>query len=98
MDSRAVDSLLNFETVKYYNAECFEVEQYSKAIREYQEMEWKSEMTMNLLDTIQNGIIQAGLLIGCCLCMKRIADKQMAVGQFVLYISYLTQLYGPLNW
>ncbi|KND00392.1 uncharacterized protein SPPG_04715 [Spizellomyces punctatus DAOM BR117] len=99
MEAKAVDSLLNFETVKYYNAEEFEVDQYTKAVKEYQKADFTSSMTLSVLNTTQNVIIQVGLLVGCLLCAKRIVyDKTMTVGDFVLYLSYITQLYGPLNW
>jgi ATP-binding cassette, subfamily B (MDR/TAP), member 6 len=54
---------------------------------------------MWILDTLQNLIIHAGLLSGSMLCAKRILiDQSMTVGDFVLYLSYLTQLYEPLNY
>lgn len=99
MEAKAVDSLLNFETVKYYNAEEFEVDQYANAVKEYQKADWQSSVSLSVLNTAQNVIIQVGLLAGCLLCAKRITiDRTMTVGDFVLYLSYITQLYGPLNW
>lgn len=99
MEAKAVDSLLNFETVKYYNAEDFEADQYCDAIDEYQKAALKSNMTSTLLNLLQNIIIQTGLLIGCFICALRIIRLEgMTVGDFVLYLSYITQLYGPLNW
>jgi ABC-type transport system involved in Fe-S cluster assembly fused permease/ATPase subunit len=54
---------------------------------------------MWILDGLQNVIIQGGLLAGCLLCAKRILiDQTMTVGDFVLFLSYMTQLYGPLNY
>lgn len=99
MQAKAVDSLLNFETVKYYNAENYEVRQYVDAIKEYQVADWQSSVSLSILNTAQNVIISLGLLSGCLLCASRIAnDGSMSVGDFVLYLSYITQLYGPLNW
>ena len=99
MEAKAVDSLINFETVKYYNAERFESIGYYKCIEKFQKAELLSNATMWLLDSVQNIIIQVGLLAGCLLCAKRVLiDKTMAVGDFVLYLSYLTQLYEPLNY
>ncbi|KAI9218365.1 hypothetical protein BC828DRAFT_388877 [Blastocladiella britannica] len=98
MEARAVDSLLNFETVKYYNAEAFEVSQYAKAMREYQDADWLSSLTTSWLSMSQNLIIQLGLLAGAMLCAYRVAVRRsMTVGEFILFISYITQLYGPLN-
>ncbi|KAJ3056312.1 Homocysteine S-methyltransferase 1 [Rhizophlyctis rosea] len=99
MEAKAVDSLLNFETVKYYNAEDFEVGQYTEAVLKYQKADYVSSITLWVLNTTQNFIIQIGLVVGCLLCAKRIiVDQTMTVSDFVLYLSYITQLYGPLNW
>ncbi|KAJ3330284.1 ATP-binding cassette sub- B member 6, mitochondrial [Blyttiomyces sp. JEL0837] len=98
MEAKAVDSLLNFETVKYFCAEDFEVNQYTKAIEEYQEAEYLSSLAYWVLSTAQNLVIQGGLLAGCILCAKRIlVDHTMDLGDFVLYYTYVNQLYGPLN-
>jgi hypothetical protein len=95
---RAVDSLLNFETVKYFGNEKWEVEEYDKAIRRYQVADWKSSSSLNLLNSAQNAVITLGLLAGLLLCAKRVIDHQLSVGDFVAFITYLLQLYQPLNW
>ena len=59
-----VDSLLNYETVKYFSAENFEINSYYNKILNYQKEEFKNSLTLNLLNTIQNIIISTGLLIG----------------------------------
>jgi ATP-binding cassette subfamily B (MDR/TAP) protein 6 len=70
-----------------------------EAINQYQYADLISQGTMWILDGLQNFIIQGGLLAGCLLCAKRILmDKTMTVGDFVLFLSYMTQLYGPLNY
>ncbi|KAJ1939145.1 ATP-binding cassette-type vacuolar membrane transporter Hmt1, partial [Linderina macrospora] len=98
MEARAVDSLLNFETVKYYNAEQFEGKEYSQAVDEFQVAEWKSNAAMNLLNMAQNLMIQLGLLAGALLSAKRVSDGDMTVGDFTMLLAYITQLYEPLNW
>ncbi|KAJ3410394.1 Homocysteine S-methyltransferase 1 [Chytridiales sp. JEL 0842] len=99
VEAKAVDSLLNFETVKYYNAEDFEVDQYSAAVDRYQAADFVSSVSQSVLNTAQNLIIQAGLLIGCLLCARRIiVEGTMNLGDFVLYLTYITQLYVPLNY
>jgi len=67
--ARSVDSLLNFETVKYYGAEAYEVESYRKAILDFQIQEWKSMITLNILNILQNIIVSGGLLLGSLLCL-----------------------------
>ncbi|XP_077298500.1 ABC transporter ATP-binding protein/permease Hmt-1 [Arctopsyche grandis] len=97
--ARSVDSLLNFETVKYYGAEQYEVMSYKEAITDYQKEEWSSMFTLNILNTMQNVIVCAGLLAGSLLCMKMIVYKEgLSVGDYVLFSSYIIQLYVPLNW
>ncbi|KAI0233623.1 ATP-binding cassette sub-family B member 6, mitochondrial [Lamellibrachia satsuma] len=98
-NGRGVDSLLNFETVKYYNAESFEVEKYREAILKFQVSEWKSNASLNVLNSVQNIVINCGLLIGSLLCAWFVVDnRDMTVGDYVLFSTYLVQLYAPLNW
>ncbi|XP_022195861.2 ATP-binding cassette sub-family B member 6, mitochondrial [Nilaparvata lugens] len=96
---RSVDSLLNFETVKYYGAEAYEVEAYRESILQYQEEEWKSVVSLQLLNTLQNTVISGGLLVGSLFCVYLVTIKQeLTAGDYVLFASYLIQLYVPLNW
>ncbi|XP_017390707.1 ATP-binding cassette sub-family B member 6, mitochondrial isoform X1 [Cebus imitator] len=96
--ARAVDSLLNFETVKYYNAEGYEVERYREAIIKYQGLEWKSNASLVLLNQTQNLVIGLGLLAGSLLCAYFVSEQKLQVGDFVLFGTYIIQLYMPLNW
>ncbi|XP_072253681.1 ATP-binding cassette sub-family B member 6 isoform X2 [Leuresthes tenuis] len=96
--SRAVDSLLNFETVKYYNAEDYEVRCFEEAILRYQRCEWKSSASLALLNQAQNIIIGSGLLAGSLLCAYLVSLGQFQVGDYVLFGTYIIQLYTPLNW
>lgn len=72
LNARSVDSLLNFETVKYYGAESYEVKSYREAIFKFQIEEWKSMITLNILNTIQNVIVCSGLLAGSLLCLHMV--------------------------
>ncbi|KAM4608724.1 ATP-binding cassette sub-family B member 6-like [Polymixia lowei] len=96
--SRAVDSLLNFETVKYYNAEDYEVRCFEEAILKYQECEWRSSASLALLNQTQNIIIGSGLLAGSLLCAYLVTEGHFQVGDYVLFGTYIIQLYTPLNW
>ncbi len=95
--AKAVDSLLNFETVKYYGAENYEVDRFRTAILSYQTAEWKSLASLNILNSGQNIIISIGLLVGAALCAYRVKQGDLTVGDFVLYCTYIIQLYSPLN-
>uniref|UniRef100_A0A663FB24 ATP-binding cassette sub-family B member 6 n=1 Tax=Aquila chrysaetos chrysaetos TaxID=223781 RepID=A0A663FB24_AQUCH len=96
--SRAVDSLLNFETVKYYNAENYEVNRFNDAIVKYQVSEWKVSASLGLLNQTQNLVIGLGLLAGSLLCAYFVTENKLQVGDFVLFGTYIIQLYTPLNW
>ncbi|KAH8358778.1 hypothetical protein KR093_002463, partial [Drosophila rubida] len=97
--ARSVDSLLNFETVKYYGAETYEVDCYRAAILKYQKEEFLSMLTLNMLNTAQNIILCLGLLTGSLLCVYLVVHHQtLTVGDFVLFTTYLMDLYMPLNW
>ncbi|PKC10833.1 hypothetical protein RhiirA5_413840 [Rhizophagus irregularis] len=96
--SKAVDSLLNFETVKYYNAEQFEIRRYDEAIVKFQVADYKVSATLNMLNLSQNLVITIGLLAGCLLCAWKVARGDFRVGDFILFVTYINQLYGPLNW
>ncbi|XP_022535973.2 ATP-binding cassette sub-family B member 6 isoform X1 [Astyanax mexicanus] len=96
--SKAVDSLLNFETVKYYNSEGYEVSRFEEAILKYQSSEWKASASLALLNQTQNLIIGSGLLAGSLLCAYFVTVDKFQVGDYVLFGTYIVQLYTPLNW
>lgn len=95
--SISVDSLLNFETVKYYNAEQYEVGRFRDAFVAYQALEWIASATLSLLNTVQNFVISGGLLVGSLYAGYLVSEGEFTVGDYVLFGTYLTQLYGPLN-
>lgn len=93
----AVDSLLNFETVKYYNNEAFEVKRYDEKIKDFLSSQWWTLMSLNLLNTAQNFVITGGLLGGMLYCGTLVSEGRLTIGDFVLFMSYMKQLYAPLN-
>ncbi|CAF3945798.1 unnamed protein product, partial [Rotaria sp. Silwood2] len=98
MSGTAVDSLLNFETVKYYGAEQYEVTQYQDAIEKYQKAEWINQLTLQLLNISQAVLIGIGLTVGSLYCAWLVNIKhELTVGDYVLYGTYILQLYTPLN-
>ncbi|XP_056632959.1 ATP-binding cassette sub-family B member 6 [Diorhabda sublineata] len=97
--ARSVDSLLNFETVKYYGAEQYEVDAFKEAVLKYQEEEFRSSVTLNILNTMQNILICGGLLAGSLLCVYLVVvPHTLLPGDYVLFATYIVQLYVPLNW
>ena len=94
---KAVDSLLNFETVKYFANEEHEARRYDAALRAYEHAAVKSETTLTLLNLGQGIIIALGLVGVMTLAAEGVSAGQMTVGDFVMVNAYLIQLYTPLN-
>ena len=96
-NTKSVDSLLNYETVKYFANEEHEAERYDRSLRAYERAAVKSETTLALLNIGQVTIIAIGLIGIMLLAGQGVAAGQMTVGDFVLVNTYLIQLYQPLN-
>ena len=95
--TKAVDSLLNFETVKYFGNEAHEAARFDGARARYEKAAVKSQVTLNMLNLGQAFIIAGGLGLVMLMAAWGVQDKSMTVGQFVLVNTYLMQLYQPLN-
>ena len=96
-NTRAVDSLLNYETVKYFNAEKEEARRYEQAMRNYEEAAVKSRTSLSLLNIGQGVLIAVGLYVVMMLAGLSVADGKHSAGDFVVVYSYILQLYLPLN-
>ncbi|TNN15939.1 ATP-binding cassette sub-family B member 6 [Schistosoma japonicum] len=96
-NTKAVDAVLNFETVKYYNAEQFETDRYNQAFLDYQKADWWNAFTLNVLNTTQNVVISVGFTFGILLCARDVVNETLTVGHFVLFCTYIIQLYSPLS-
>lgn len=96
-NTKAVDSLLNFETVKYFNAEAHEAARYDVAMRGYEQSAVQSKVSLALLNIGQAAIIAGGLTIIMIMAAQGVRDGTMTVGDFVMVNTYLLQLYLPLN-
>jgi ATP-binding cassette subfamily B protein len=96
-NTKAIDSLLNFETVKYFANEAHEAERFDKALRGYERASVKSQTTLAALNIGQGIIIATGLVTVMLLAAGGVSRGTMTVGDFVLVNVYLVQLYAPLN-
>jgi len=96
-NTKSVDSLLNYETVKYFANEEHEAERYDRALRAYERAAVKSETTLAFLNIGQGTIIAIGLIGIMLLAGQGVAAGRMTIGDFVLVNTYLIQLYQPLN-
>jgi len=96
-NTKAIDSLLNFETVKYFGNEKHEAHRYDGSLDRYERAYTRSEVTLNMLNAGQAAVIAVGLTIVMLLAARGVARGEMSVGDFVLVNTYLIQLYLPLN-
>ncbi|WP_040567093.1 ABCB family ABC transporter ATP-binding protein/permease [Magnetospirillum molischianum] len=95
--AKAIDSLLNFETVKYFCNEKHEAGRYDSSLHIYEAAAIKSKVSLSLLNIGQGAIIAVGLTLVMIQAAQGVAEGRMTVGDFVLVNSYLVQLYLPLN-
>jgi len=95
--TRAVDSLLNFETVKYFNNESFETKQYSANLSAWEQARVDNRLSLALLNSGQALIIGLGVTALMYLAAKGVAEGTMTIGDLVMVNLYLLQLFVPLN-
>ena len=95
--TRAVDSLLNFETVKYFSAEEIEAKRYSQALSKYEAAAVQSRTSLSFVNIGQGLIISTGLALVMGMAGHDIHAGNISIGSFVVVNTYLIQLYLPLN-
>ncbi|MDE0956779.1 MAG: ABC transporter ATP-binding protein/permease [Pseudomonadales bacterium] len=95
--TRAVDSLLNYETVKYFNNEAFEAEQYNVNLQAWEQARVDNRLSLALLNSGQALIIGLGVTCLMYLAAKGVADGSMTIGDLVMVNLYLLQLFVPLS-
>ncbi|MHA1566558.1 MAG: ABCB family ABC transporter ATP-binding protein/permease [Alphaproteobacteria bacterium] len=96
-NTKAIDSLLNYETVKYFGNEEHEAQRYDKAVQRYETMAVRSLTSLSLVNIGQGFIISTGLIGNMVMAGFGVADGTMTVGDFVAVNAYLIQLSMPLN-
>jgi ATP-binding cassette, subfamily B, heavy metal transporter len=96
-NTRAIDSLLNYETVKYFGNEEFEARRYDENLRKYEDAATKSESSLGLLNIGQSLIIAAAVTALMLLASEGVAAGSFTLGDLVLVNGLLIQLYIPLN-
>lgn len=95
--SRAIDSLLNYETVKYFNNEKFESDRYDVELEAWEQARRKNRLTLFGLNGGQALIISIAMTSMLLLAAKGVVDKTMTLGDFVLINAFMMQLFMPLN-
>lgn len=96
-NTRAIDSLLNYETVKYFNNEAYEAEQYNVNLQAWEQARVNNRLSLALLNSGQALIIGIGLTAMMYLAAKGVVDGSMTLGDLVMVNAYLLQLFVPLG-
>ena len=95
--TRAIDSLLNYETVKYFNNEAFESRRYDESLQRLRRARLKSQTSLSLLNTGQQLIISVALVAMLWRATQGVIDQRMTLGDLVMINAFMIQLYIPLN-
>ena len=96
-NSRAIDALLNFETVKYFNNEEFEARRYEQGLESFRRAQVRSQTTLSMLNTGQQLIIALSLVAMLWRATQGVVDGRLTLGDLVMINAFLIQLYIPLN-
>jgi ABC-type transport system involved in Fe-S cluster assembly fused permease/ATPase subunit len=96
-NTRAIDSLLNYETVKYFGNEEFEARRYDEGLQRYERAAVKSQSSLSLLNTGQSAIIAVAVTLILWRATAGVIDGSMTLGDMVLVNAFMIQLYIPLN-
>jgi ABC-type transport system involved in Fe-S cluster assembly fused permease/ATPase subunit len=96
-NTKAIDSLLNYETVKYFSAEEREASRYDRSMERYEQASVKAYTSLAVLNTGQTVIFTAGLTASMMMCALGVRSGQNTVGDFVMVNAMMIQLYQPLN-
>ncbi|MFN3883998.1 MAG: ABCB family ABC transporter ATP-binding protein/permease [Rhodocyclaceae bacterium] len=96
-NTRAIDSLLNYETVKYFNNEAWEKARYDQQMQKWEAAQIKSQVSLSYLNLGQSLIIAVGVTLMMWRAAVGVMDGSMTVGDIVLVNAFLIQLYIPLN-
>ncbi|WP_293779990.1 ABC transporter ATP-binding protein/permease [uncultured Oxalicibacterium sp.] len=95
--TRAIDSLLNYETVKYFGNEDYEAKRYDEGLQRYEAAAVKSQTSLSLLNTGQSAIIAIAVTAILWLATTEVVAGRMTLGDLVLVNAFMIQLYIPLN-
>jgi len=96
-NQKAIDSLLNFETVKYFAAEKWEADRYDRAMEGYEQAALKTSYSLSFLNFGQSFLITTGLVVVMVMAALGVRDGSLSVGDFVMVNAYMIQITMPLN-
>ena len=96
-NSRAIDSLINYETVKYFGNEAYEARRYDEGLQRYETAAVRSQTSLSALNTGQSAIIAIAVTLILWRATQGVIDGKMSLGDLVLVNAFMIQLYIPLN-
>src|SRR3569623_3337070 len=96
-NTRAIDSLLNYETVKYFGNEEYEAKRYDENLAVWEQAAVRNQISLSFLNFGQGAIIAIGFTWLMCLAAEGVVDKTLTMGDLVLINAYLLQLFIPMN-
>lgn len=96
-NTKAIDSLINFETVKYFNNEHYEAEHYDRALANVEQAKLKNRLSLLALNSGQALIIATAITVMLVLAAQGVIDKSLTLGDFAMVNAYMLQLFLPLN-
>jgi len=94
---RAIDSLLNYETVKYFGNEKYEAERYDNSLVEWERMALKSQRSLGMLNAAQAGVIAIGVTLMVLRAAAGVVEGTLTLGDLVMVNAFLLQMFQPLN-
>lgn len=101
MDSKAntsaIDSLINYETVKYFNNEEYELHRYDASMQQWEKAAVRSTTSLSLLNSMQGLVIASGVTVMMLMAAEQVVDGKMTIGDLVMVNAFLLQLFIPLN-
>lgn len=95
--NQSIDSLINYETVKYFNNEQLELERYDRTLSEWENMAVKSQTSMSILNFGQGAIIAIGVTLIMFLATRGVVDGSLSLGDLVMVNAFMLQLFIPLT-
>lgn len=96
-NSKAIDSLINYETVKYFNNENYEAANYDRALASWEQAKLKNRLSLLVLNSGQALIIALAITVMLLLAADGVVEKQLTLGDFAMVNAYMLQLFLPLN-
>ena len=96
-NAKAIDALINYETVKYFNNEGYEEARYDRNLAAWEASAIKNQVSLSMLNAGQGIIIASGVTLIMVLAARGVVNHSMTVGDVVLVATFITQLYAPLN-